>query len=195
MYLTDIYRNILAKRGIPLAVILIKLITQLMRNYIYPALLVLLRTVAWQHNFLLVTFVKQGADALEKELRMEMLRISERNLGRDDRFVLCILVKPYLVPPPYRIISDHGREARFPYLDERVVEFLRDLPLNLKADLSLPRGVGEKLLLRQVAIKLGLAKAATLPKRAMQFGSRIAKAEGGARLCGAADRLPSIHLN
>ncbi|KAF8561103.1 hypothetical protein P879_04633 [Paragonimus westermani] len=123
-------------------------------------------------------FEKQGVDALEKELRMEMLRISERNLGRDDR-----------------IISDHGREARFPYLDERVVEFLRDLPLNLKADLSLPRGVGEKLLLRQLAMKLGLAKAATLPKRAMQFGSRIAKAEGCARLCGAADRLPSIHLN
>ncbi|KAF5405217.1 Asparagine synthetase domain-containing protein 1 [Paragonimus heterotremus] len=123
------------------------------------------------------TFEKHGVDALEKELRMEMLRISERNLGRDDR-----------------IVSDHGREARFPYLDERVVDFLRDLPLHLKADLSLPRGVGDKLLLRQLAIRLGLAKAATLPKRAMQFGSRIAKAEGCARLCGAADQLPSVHL-
>ncbi|KAF7261510.1 hypothetical protein EG68_01312 [Paragonimus skrjabini miyazakii] len=123
------------------------------------------------------TFEKNGVDALETELRMEMLRISERNLGRDDR-----------------IVSDHGREARFPYLDERVVDFLRDLPLHLKADLSLPRGVGEKLLLRQLAMELGLARAATLPKRAMQFGSRIAKAEGSARLCGAADQLASIHL-
>ncbi|KAK2194123.1 hypothetical protein NP493_2g09056 [Ridgeia piscesae] len=91
---------------------------------------------------------------------MDIRRISSRNLGRDDR-----------------VISDHAREARFPFLDENVVSFLNSLPLHDKADLTLPRGIGEKLLLRLLALQLGLARSATLPKRAIQFGSRIAKME------------------
>lgn len=66
---------------------------------------------------------------------------------------------------------------RFPYLDEDVVSFLNTLPVWEKADLSLPRGLGEKLLLRLAAVELGLGPSAVLPKRAMQFGSRIAKLE------------------
>ena len=53
-----------------------------------------------------------------------------RNLGRDDR---CVCV--------------HGRESRYPYLDEDVVAFIRSLPDSALADLSLPDGVGDKLLL------------------------------------------------
>lgn len=62
-------------------------------------------------------------------------------------------------------------------MDEDVVSFLNALPVWEKADLSLPRGVGEKLLLRLAAKQLGLGPSAVLPKRAMQFGSRIAKLE------------------
>lgn len=107
-----------------------------------------------------VRFRMSGHEGLIQELAMELGRISSRNLGRDDR-----------------VIGDHGKEARFPYLDEDVVSYLNSLPVWEKADLSLPRGVGEKLLLRLTAKRLGLGQSAVLPKRAMQFGSRIAKME------------------
>ncbi|XP_062390541.1 asparagine synthetase domain-containing protein 1 [Sardina pilchardus] len=107
-----------------------------------------------------VRFQSDGMEALVKELAMELGRISLRNLGRDDR-----------------VIADHGKEGRFPYLDEDVVSFLNQLPVWEKADLTLPRGLGEKLLLRLAAKELGLGPTAILPKRAMQFGSRIAKME------------------
>lgn len=32
----------------------------------------------------------------------------------------------------FRIITDHGKEARFPFLDENVVNFLQKLPIQYK---------------------------------------------------------------
>nr|XP_023416877.1 asparagine synthetase domain-containing protein 1 [Cavia porcellus] len=107
-----------------------------------------------------VRFQMLGLEALSEEIAMELGRISSRNLGRDDR-----------------VIGDHGKEARFPFLDENVVSFLNSLPIWEKANLTLPRGIGEKLILRLAAVELGLTASALLPKRAMQFGSRIAKLE------------------
>ncbi|KAJ8570023.1 hypothetical protein K7X08_006600 [Anisodus acutangulus] len=95
---------------------------------------------------------------LKDEMKLDMQRIWKRNLGRDDR-----------------CIADNGKEARFPFLDEDVIRILLDIPLWEIADLDQPIGIGDKKILREVAHLLGLSEAASLPKRAIQFGSRIAR--------------------
>jgi asparagine synthetase B (glutamine-hydrolysing) len=118
-------------------------------------------------------FANGGWPLLVSEIEMEMNRISERNLGRDNR-----------------ILADHGRAPRLPYLDEMVVEYLAQLPIWTKVDLRLPIGLGDKIILRALAFQMGLNKTAIEPKRAIQFGSRIAKTEArkekGSQIC---DRL------
>ncbi|GAU28919.1 hypothetical protein TSUD_59300 [Trifolium subterraneum] len=52
---------------------------------------------------------------------------------------------------------------------------LLNFPLWDVANLEQPSGIGDKKILRQVAELLGLYEAAVLPKRAIQFGSRIAR--------------------
>ncbi|CAH2045581.1 unnamed protein product [Thlaspi arvense] len=96
--------------------------------------------------------------ALDQEMKLDMQRIWKRNLGRDDR-----------------CIADNGKEARFPFLDEDVIKTLLDIPLWEVADLEQPSGNGDKKILRQVAKLLGLHEVAKMPKRAIQFGSRIAR--------------------
>lgn len=95
---------------------------------------------------------------LNDEMKLDMQRIWKRNLGRDDR-----------------CIADNGKEARFPFLDEDVIRILLDVPLWEITDLDQPIGIGDKKILREVAHLLGLSEAASLPKRAIQFGSRIAR--------------------
>lgn len=62
----------------------------------------------------------QGFIGLHKELEVDMRRLWLRNLGRDDR-----------------LIADHGRECRHPFLDENFVDTVLSLPLPLVADLNL----------------------------------------------------------
>ncbi|CAN1838794.1 Asparagine synthetase domain-containing protein 1 [Linum perenne] len=95
---------------------------------------------------------------LHEEMKLDMQRIWKRNMGRDDR-----------------CIADTGKEARFPFLDEDVIKTLLNIPLWEVANLDEPSGVGDKKILREVARLLGLQEASVLPKRAIQFGSRIAR--------------------
>ncbi|KAJ3105234.1 Asparagine synthetase domain-containing protein 1, partial [Phlyctochytrium bullatum] len=125
-------------------------------------------------------FQAEGWIGLLDELQLDVSRISSRNLGRDDR-----------------IVSDHGKEVRFPYLSERVITCLSSIPVHHKLDPRLPRAIGDKLLLRQLAamtpswvhsvsgehgisdqwVALNLVRASAEAKRAVQFGARTAKME------------------
>ncbi|GBF97063.1 hypothetical protein Rsub_09536 [Raphidocelis subcapitata] len=99
-----------------------------------------------------------GARGLAGELASDFRRLWSRNLGRDDR-----------------LVSDHGREARAPFLDEGVVAALLGVPLSLLLDARLPLGRGDKMVLREALRSLGLPRAAAREKRAIQFGSRIGR--------------------
>ncbi|PZC81189.1 hypothetical protein B5X24_HaOG213290 [Helicoverpa armigera] len=104
-------------------------------------------------------FKRNGWQGLNKELQLDWKRISFRNLARDNR-----------------VICDHGRQPRMPYLDEDFTSYILQLKPWLRCfpseDLGI--GIGDKLMLRLVAFNLGLTEAVILPKRALQFGSRIA---------------------
>nr|CAI5852218.1 unnamed protein product [Callosobruchus analis] len=104
-------------------------------------------------------FARESWLGLNNILNEDWQNLSHRNLGRDDR-----------------VVSDHGRQLRTPYLDEEVVNFVRSLNPWEKTfpSKTVPQGVGEKLLLRCLAYKLGLKQVSRFKKRALQFGSRIA---------------------
>ena len=107
-------------------------------------------------------FDQSGMEGLSSEILLDLNRMWYRNLGRDDR-----------------VLSDGGREARYPFLDEKFVRFvLGECPISTRMDLSLSRGLGEKAILRRIASSLGLSHCVKLPKRAVQFGTRSSKMEG-----------------
>lgn len=105
-----------------------------------------------------VSYRRGGWTGLQEELDKDIKRLWKRNLGRDDR-----------------VLSDHGKEARFPFLDADVMHWISSHYLSDLCDMNLPPGEGDKRALRLVARKLGLNIAGLLPKRAIQFGTKITK--------------------
>lgn len=108
----------------------------------------------------IVQSLASGYDAVAESLQVEFSRLHERNLGRDDR-----------------VIAQHGKEARYPFLDEKVVAWAMDCPIDLK--LSGTSDADTKYLLRLVARNVGLKGVSYEKKRAIQFGARSAKMEVG----------------
>ncbi|KAI1485610.1 asparagine synthase-domain-containing protein [Biscogniauxia mediterranea] len=119
-------------------------------------------------------FKRGGYPSLIDELKLDVSRIGQRNLGRDDR-----------------VISHWGKEVRFPYLDEDFVRFAIQCPVEEKCDFQNqfhPAVIDPaKRVLRLLADQLGLPIAAREKKKAIQFGSRTAKIESAtARVRGTA---------
>ncbi|KAJ5659494.1 hypothetical protein N7507_005945 [Penicillium longicatenatum] len=122
-----------------------------------------------------VAFSRSGFEGLVSEIHLDVSRLGQRNLGRDDR-----------------ILSHWGRETRFPYLDEDFVAWVLRAPVWVKCGFGLTNiseghntnetivGIDAgKMALRLVALRLGLRNVAREKKRAIQFGARTAKMEKG----------------
>ncbi|KAH7257029.1 asparagine synthase-domain-containing protein [Fusarium tricinctum] len=113
-----------------------------------------------------VAHTQRGYEGVVKELKLDVSRLGQRNLGRDDR-----------------AMAHWGREVRFPYLDERFVKWAIESPVWDKCDFETPSGEGnldaEKRVLRLVAQSLGMSSVSREKKRAIQFGARTAKMESG----------------
>lgn len=101
-------------------------------------------------------FERQGYAGLIDELKLDVSRLGKRNLGRDDR-----------------AMSDWGREVRFPFLDEDLMRWAIQIPVQEKCDFGQPEGDVEpaKRVLRLVALNLGMRGVATEKKRAVSFYS------------------------
>ncbi|KAF2866442.1 asparagine synthase-domain-containing protein [Massariosphaeria phaeospora] len=119
-----------------------------------------------------IAFSRQGHLGIVGELELDFNRLGKRNLGRDDR-----------------VISDSGKEVRFPYLDENFIALVLELPVSAKCDFATPQMEGSddparflepgKRVLRLLAWDLGMRNVAAEKKRAIQFGARTAKMETG----------------
>lgn len=115
-------------------------------------------------------FSRTGYEGLLSELKLDIDRLGQRNLGRDDR-----------------VISAWGREARFPYLDEALVKWAVECPIWEKTGFDvgekearqMPEIEPGKKVLRLLAYLLGMHSVATEKKRAIQFGARTAKMDAG----------------
>jgi len=117
-------------------------------------------------------FTRRSYQGLIEELELDFDRLGKRNLGRDDR-----------------IISNSGKEVRFPYLDEEFIALVLQLPVTAKCDFGSPQVVESedptqllepaKRALRLLAWQLGMKKVAAEKKRAIQFGARTAKMDTG----------------
>ncbi|CAH7671908.1 asparagine synthase [Phakopsora pachyrhizi] len=114
--------------------------------------------------FLTTSLSSNNWERLLDELAMDLERISTRNLGRDDW-----------------MMSWFGLEVRHPLLNRRVIDLLSGLPVHLKPDHGLGKGLGDNLLLRGLAHGLRLVESCRLPKRAIQFGAQSAKLDGNSK--------------
>lgn len=112
-----------------------------------------------------IAFSRKGPPGLLEELNLDVGRLGKRNLGRDDR-----------------VLSNWARETRFPFLDEDVVNWAINTPVEERCDFgaqpvdpndgnvdgSALLEPGKKVL-RCLAWKLGMKNVACEKKRAVSL--------------------------
>jgi asparagine synthetase B (glutamine-hydrolysing) len=118
-------------------------------------------------------FRRAGYPSLLDELNLDFQRLGKRNLGRDDR-----------------VAAHWAKELRYPFLDEKVVAWSMATPVHGKCPFGDSSDSGKKVL-RLLAQKLGMPKAAGEAKRAVQFGARSAKMSLESRKMKGTDGLKS----
>lgn len=95
---------------------------------------------------------------IEENMKKDIDRIWMRNFGRDDR-----------------ACSNNGIELRFPFFDNELINFLSQIKdIEQVTNFKLQRGIGEKMLLRNVAKMKGFDLCYMFEKRAIQFGTKLA---------------------
>ena len=95
---------------------------------------------------------------IKNHMSKDLNRIWNRNFGRDDR-----------------VCSDNGIELRFPFFDFELINFLSSIKdINNVTNFNLKRGIGEKILLRNVGKLIGFNLSYMFEKRAIQFGTKLA---------------------
>lgn len=103
-------------------------------------------------------FEREGYPALVDELELDIARIGQRNLGRDDR-----------------VLANWGKEVRHPYLDEEFVRFAMSSPVWEKCDFGNKAHPADiepaKRALRLLADQLSLPVIAREKKRAVSSWS------------------------
>lgn len=105
-------------------------------------------------------FTRGGLRGLHDELALDISRLGQRNLGRDDR-----------------VTSHWAKEVRYPFLDEQLVRWALSAPLRDKCGFGVPPVVDEdgktidpaKMVLRRLALSLGLRHVAHEKKRAVSL--------------------------
>lgn len=106
-------------------------------------------------------FSQGGYPRLLAEIGLDVNRLGDRNLGRDDR-----------------VISNWGREVRYPYLDELLVKWALECPIYEKCGFGCVEEVSSparphidpsKKVLRLLALRLGLQAIGREKKRAVSM--------------------------
>jgi asparagine synthetase B (glutamine-hydrolysing) len=106
-----------------------------------------------------IAFSRNGYTALLSELELDARRLGKRNLGRDDR-----------------VTAHWAREVRYPFLDERVVNWAMSVPVWTKCAFGERAAPGlydelpkDKTVLRGIAWDKGLQSIAQEKKRAVRI--------------------------